>query len=226
MTRCHAPMPALRPQEIAQGLGLEYVFKASFDKANRTSPMSFRGPGLERGLQTLRAVREQAGVPVLTDVHESSQASRRETCRGIRRALPAAKASPTAVDRLSTRAQVARVAEVADVLQIPAFLCRQTDLITAAAATRKVDGRRSRAPRKPCAQSAPRVRHRTSASPAAQVVHIKKGQWCAAEVMVAAAEKARAAGNGHVAVCERGTQFGYDDLVVDPRNLVGVSMRR
>ena len=76
MTRCHAPMPARCPQEIAQGLGLEYVFKASFDKANRTSPMSFRGPGLERGLQTLRAVREQAGVPVLTDVHESSQASR------------------------------------------------------------------------------------------------------------------------------------------------------
>ena len=76
MTRCHAPMPALCPQEITQGLGLEYVFKASFDKANRTSPMSFRGPGLERGLQTLRAVREQAGVPVLTDVHESSQASR------------------------------------------------------------------------------------------------------------------------------------------------------
>ena len=76
--------PAPCPQEIAHGLGLEYVFKASFDKANRSSATSFRGPGLERGLQTLRSVRAHAGVPILTDVHESSQASRREARREAR----------------------------------------------------------------------------------------------------------------------------------------------
>ena len=142
---------------VAQRLQLEYVFKVSFDKANRTSLSSYRGPGLEEGLRTLEAVKAQVGVPVITDIHEPSQAA------------------PTA--------------EVADILQIPAFLCRQTDLVAAAAASRRP-------------------------------VHIKKGQWCATSVMEAAAAKARAAGCDEVLVCERGTQFGYGDLIFDPRSLV------
>jgi len=144
-------------QAVADGLNVPFVFKASFDKANRTSGDSFRGPGMHAGLEILQAVKEEVGVPVVTDIHEAAQA--------------------------------APVAQVADVLQIPAFLCRQTDLLTAAART-------------------------------GRVVHIKKGQWCDASVMTASAQKVRDAGNPHVIVCERGTAFGYDDLVVDPRNLV------
>jgi 2-dehydro-3-deoxyphosphooctonate aldolase (KDO 8-P synthase) len=143
-------------RSTASRLGIEYVFKASFDKANRTSLGSYRGPGLTDGLRVLEDVKTQVGVPIVTDIHEPSQA--------------------------------AAVAEVADVLQIPAFLCRQTDLIEAAAHT-------------------------------GRVLHVKKGQWCDASVMEAAADKARAAGNSHIIVCERGTQFGYGDLVFDPRNL-------
>lgn len=109
------------------------------------------------GLEALQAVKDEVGVPVVTDIHEAAQA--------------------------------APVARVADVLQIPAFLCRQTDLLTAAART-------------------------------GRVVHIKKGQWCDTSVMLAAADKVRSAGNEQVMVCERGTAFGYDDLIVDPRNLV------
>ena len=141
----------------ARQLGIEYVFKASFDKANRTSASSFRGPGLAAGLDILRAVKEEVGVPVVTDIHEPWQAE--------------------------------RVAQVADVLQIPAFLCRQTDLLVAAAET-------------------------------GRVVHVKKGQWCAPEVMTAAADKLRRAGNPHVIVSDRGTSFGYSDLLVDPRSLM------
>jgi len=141
---------------ITNSLNIEFVFKASFDKANRTALSSPRGPGLDEGVRILERVRDQVGVPIITDIHEPGQAT--------------------------------AVAEVADILQIPAFLCRQTDLLTAAAKT-------------------------------GRVLHIKKGQWCDASVMKAAADKVRAAGNSDVIVCERGTQFGYGDLIFDPRNL-------
>jgi 2-dehydro-3-deoxyphosphooctonate aldolase (KDO 8-P synthase) len=144
-------------KRVCDDLRVPCVFKASFDKANRSSRDSFRGPGLEAGLRALQAVRDEVGLPVVTDIHEPAQA--------------------------------AAAAQVADVLQIPAFLCRQTDLLTAAAHT-------------------------------GRIVHIKKGQWCDASVMLAAADKVRHAGNERIVVCERGTAFGYDDLVVDPRNLV------
>ena len=155
-SRDHCLRMAEAISAIATRLRLPYVFKASFDKANRTSLSSFRGPGLEEGLRVLEDVKSLVGVPVITDVHDA--------------------------------AHCAAVGEVADVLQIPAFLCRQTDLVVAAART-------------------------------GRVLHIKKGQWCDSSVMEAAAHKAHDAGNRFVAVCERGTQFGYSDLVVDPRNL-------
>jgi 2-dehydro-3-deoxyphosphooctonate aldolase (KDO 8-P synthase) len=131
------------------------VFKASFDKANRSNPGATRGPGLERGLDALARVRERTGLPVLTDVH-----------------LPE---------------QCAPAAAVVDVLQIPAFLCRQTDLLEAAGATGKP-------------------------------VNVKKGQWMHPEGMRGAVEKVRAKGDGEVAVTERGSFFGYGDLVVDMRS--------
>ena len=139
---------------IARRAGVPYVFKASFDKANRTSGQSFRGPGLEAGLRTLETVRQRLGVPVLTDIHEAWQAE------------PAAA--------------------VADVLQIPAFLCRQTDLIVAAART-------------------------------GRVVNIKKGQFLAPLDVRHAVEKVHGAGSSRVFVTERGTSFGYNNLVVDMR---------
>jgi 2-dehydro-3-deoxyphosphooctonate aldolase (KDO 8-P synthase) len=139
---------------IARRTGVSYVFKASFDKANRTSGQSFRGPGLEAGLRTLEAVRQRFGVPVLTDIHEAWQAE------------PAAA--------------------VVDVLQIPAFLCRQTDLIVAAART-------------------------------GRVVNIKKGQFLAPLDVRHAVEKVRGTGSSRVFVTERGTSFGYNNLVVDMR---------
>ena len=135
-------------------LGVFYIFKASFDKANRTSGKTFRGPGLEAGLQTLAAIREEFGVPVLTDVH--------------------------------TEAQAARAGEVVDLLQIPAFLCRQTDLIDAAVATGKI-------------------------------VNLKKGQFLSPAEMGRVAEKARQAGGRHLLLTERGTTFGYNNLVADMR---------
>ena len=134
------------------------VFKASFDKANRSNPGAMRGPGLERGLAALARVREATGMRVLTDVH-----------------LPD---------------QCASAADVVDVLQIPAFLCRQTDLLEAAGAT-------------------------------GRPVNVKKGQWMHPEGMRGALEKVRSAApeeGGEVAVTERGTFFGYGDLVVDMRN--------
>jgi 2-dehydro-3-deoxyphosphooctonate aldolase (KDO 8-P synthase) len=133
-----------------------YVFKASYDKANRTSLGSFRGPGLAEGLRILRRVQQEVGVPVLTDIHEPAHA--------------------------------APVAEVADVLQIPAFLCRQTDLLVAAAQT-------------------------------GRVVNIKKGQFLAPSDMRHAAAKIAGAGNDRVILTERGTSFGYHNLVVDMRSL-------
>jgi 2-dehydro-3-deoxyphosphooctonate aldolase (KDO 8-P synthase) len=138
--------------EATSALGIPYIFKGSFDKANRSSVASYRGPGLDAGLRLLGAVRTRFGVPVLTDVHEPWQAE--------------------------------PVAAVVDVLQLPAFLARQTDLVLALAATGKP-------------------------------VNIKKPQFLSPAQMVNIADKFRSAGNARLLVCERGTQFGYDNLVVD-----------
>ncbi|AER66294.1 2-dehydro-3-deoxyphosphooctonate aldolase [Thermovirga lienii DSM 17291] len=141
---------------ICSSLGLDYVFKSSFDKANRTSIHSYRGPGMEKGLNWLAEIKAKTGFPILTDIHEPWQA--------------------------------ARVAEVADILQIPAFLCRQTDLLVAAAKTGKV-------------------------------INIKKGQFLSPWDMAQAARKCMEAGNNRIILCERGTTFGYNQLVVDMRSL-------
>jgi 2-dehydro-3-deoxyphosphooctonate aldolase (KDO 8-P synthase) len=146
-------------RRIGNDLGVRLVFKASFDKANRSSAGSARGPGMEAGLAKLARVRTETGLPTLTDVHESHQ------CEAA--------------------------AEVVDVLQIPAFLCRQTDLLLAAAATERV-------------------------------VNVKKGQWMAPEEMRGAVDKLRGAGAAGIAVTERGTAFGYGNLVVDMRSFVAV----
>jgi 2-dehydro-3-deoxyphosphooctonate aldolase (KDO 8-P synthase) len=150
----HANSLATGVVEIARTVGIPLVFKASFDKANRTSGRSYRGPGIERGLRVLSGIKSRLGVPILTDIHEPSQA--------------------------------AVAAEVADVLQIPAFLCRQTDLLVAAART-------------------------------GRAVNIKKGQFLAPEDIRHAAAKVAEAGNPRVIVTERGTSFGYHNLVVDMR---------
>jgi 2-dehydro-3-deoxyphosphooctonate aldolase (KDO 8-P synthase) len=151
---------ALRMAEIIKGvtraLGLPFIFKASYDKANRTSIRSFRGPGIKEGLRILKKIKDEVQLPVLTDVHEV--------------------------------ADVAKVAEVVDVLQIPAFLCRQTDLVVAAA----LSGR---------------------------AVNIKKGQFVSPWDMRHTVEKCREAGNTQVFLTERGTSFGYNNLVVDMRSL-------
>jgi len=137
-------------------LGIFYVFKASFDKANRTSAKSFRGPGLDEGLRVLDKVRAEFGVPVLTDVH--------------------------------TETQAAIAGEVVDILQIPAFLCRQTDLIEAAAIT-------------------------------GRIINLKKGQFLSPAEMGRVAEKARRAGAKKILLTERGTTFGYNNLVADMRSI-------
>jgi 2-dehydro-3-deoxyphosphooctonate aldolase (KDO 8-P synthase) len=151
---------AIRMAEIIKGvtrsLNFPFIFKASYDKANRTSIRSFRGPGLAEGLRILKKVKDEVHLPVLTDVHET--------------------------------ADVPKVAEVADVLQIPAFLCRQTDLIVAAAMSERV-------------------------------VNIKKGQFVSPWDMKHAVEKCKTAGNDRVFVTERGSSFGYNNLVVDMRAL-------
>jgi 2-dehydro-3-deoxyphosphooctonate aldolase (KDO 8-P synthase) len=151
---------ALRMAEIIKGvvrsLNFPFIFKASYDKANRTSVRSHRGPGIKEGLRILKKVKDEVHIPVLTDVHQ-------------------------AVD-------VAAVAEVVDVLQIPAFLCRQTDLIVAAALT-------------------------------GRPVNIKKGQFVSPWDMKHAIAKCRDAGNSQVFVTERGSSFGYNNLVVDMRSL-------
>jgi 2-dehydro-3-deoxyphosphooctonate aldolase (KDO 8-P synthase) len=143
-------------KEICAALNIHYVFKTSFDKANRTSGDSYRGPSMASGLKILERVRKDLGVPVVTDVHESHQC--------------------------------AEVASVADVLQIPAFLCRQTDLLVAAARTGKP-------------------------------VKVKKGQFMAPEDMKFAVDKIRGEGNDNVFLTERGSSFGYHNLVVDFRSL-------
>ena len=144
-------------QQIASELGLGYVLKASFDKANRSSIDAYRGPGLEKGLAILDRVKHKLGVPVLCDVHEPGQAR--------------------------------AAAEVVDILQIPAFLCRQTDLLVAAAATGKP-------------------------------VNVKKGQFLSPEDMKNAIHKIEQSGNEQILLTERGTSFGYHNLVVDMRSLV------
>jgi 2-dehydro-3-deoxyphosphooctonate aldolase (KDO 8-P synthase) len=155
-SEAHALKMAAAIGEEARKLGIPCIFKASYDKANRTSLKSFRGPGLDEGLHILGKVKESSGLPVLTDVHEV--------------------------------ADVARVAEVADVVQIPAFLCRQTDLLVEAA-------RRAR------------------------VINIKKGQFVSPWDMRHAAEKVRQSGNNNLFLTERGSSFGYNNLVVDMRSL-------
>ena len=152
----HAIFMAEVIKGVTRSLNIPFLFKASYDKANRTSVRSFRGPGLPEGLRILKKVKDEVHVPVLTDVHET--------------------------------ADVPKVAEVADVIQIPAFLCRQTDLVVAAAMSERV-------------------------------VNIKKGQFVSPWDMKHAVEKCRTAGNDRVFVTERGSSFGYNNLVVDFRSL-------
>jgi 2-dehydro-3-deoxyphosphooctonate aldolase (KDO 8-P synthase) len=152
----HALKMAHAIRSIAERVGVPYIFKASYDKANRTSINAYRGPGIDEALRVLGRVGNDAGVAVLTDVHEVSQ--------------------------------VRAAAEVADVLQIPAFLSRQTDLITEVAKS-------------------------------GRVVNIKKGQFLAPNDMKNAIDKATSQGNQRVMITERGTSFGYNNLVVDFRGL-------
>ena len=142
--------------DINKRLGTDIIFKASFDKANRTSIHSFRGPGLEKGLQMLADIKQQFGLKILTDIHESCQAE--------------------------------AVGQVVDVIQIPAFLCRQTDLLVSAAKT-------------------------------GCTVNIKKAQFLSGKDMVYPVEKAREAGAKDVWLTERGNMYGYNNLVVDFRNI-------
>lgn len=148
---------AERVRAVCDELGIGYIFKASFDKANRMSIDSFRGPGIEKGLEILAAIKSKLGLPVLTDVHEVWQ--------------------------------VERVAEVVDILQIPAFLCRQTDLVVAVAK-------------------------------AGKPVNFKKAQFMSPADMKTVADKAVSSGNSDILLTERGSSFGYGNLVVDMRGLV------
>lgn len=150
----HTMFMARELVRITRQLQIPFIFKASFDKANRTSAKSYRGPGLDQGLDVLKKVRLELGCPITTDIHEQGQ--------------------------------VEAVAGIVDLLQIPAFLCRQTDLITAAALSGKP-------------------------------VNIKKGQFLAPWDILQAVDKAHGVGNGNVVVTERGTCFGYNNLVVDIR---------
>ena len=143
-------------RDVTRRLGIPYIFKGSFDKANRTSGKSYRGPGIDAGLRILAKVKKDISVPVLTDVHEDTP--------------------------------IEEVAAVVDVIQTPAFLCRQTNFIQRAARTGKP-------------------------------LNIKKGQFLSPWEMANVVDKARAAGNGQILVCERGFSFGYNNLVVDMRGL-------
>ena len=154
-SEAHAMNMAERLGAIARELNVPYIFKASYDKANRSSVSSYRGPGLKEGLRILGAIKKRTSLPILTDIHDVSQ--------------------------------VAPAAEVRDILQIPAFLCRQTDLLVAA-------GRSGR------------------------VVNIKKGQFLAPAEISNAAEKVAGTGNEKIILTERGSSFGYQNLVVDMRS--------
>lgn len=155
-SEAHALKMAAEISAVARKLNIPYIFKASYDKANRTSLHSFRGPGLEEGLRILKKIGKEVDVPVLTDVHEAKD-------------VPA-------------------VADAVDVVQIPAFLCRQTDMLIAAA------------------------KH-------AKSINIKKGQFVSPWDMRHAVEKVRASGNDNIVLTERGSSFGYNNLVVDMRSL-------
>ena len=148
---------AKQMKSITEKLGIKYYFKASFDKANRSSIHSRRGPGIDEGLRILKRVKDELNLPICTDIHEPWQAE--------------------------------KAAEVADIIQIPAFLCRQTDLLVAAAKTGKI-------------------------------VNIKKAQFLAPQDMKNCIEKCYEAGNKNVYLCERGTSFGYNRLIVDMTGLV------
>ncbi len=150
-------MIAEQIKDMAQRLDLEYYFKASFDKANRTSISSYRGPGIDEGLRILRKVKETYGVKIATDIHEPWQAE--------------------------------KAAEVADIIQIPAFLCRQTDLLVAAAKTGKI-------------------------------INVKKAQFLAPWDMGNVVKKLEESGNRNILLCERGSVFGYNTLVVDMTSFV------
>ncbi len=143
-------------KEITKELDINFVFKSSFDKANRSSLTSFRGPGMEKGLKMLQQVKEKYDLPIVTDIHEPAQAK--------------------------------EVAKVADIIQIPAFLCRQTDLLVSAGKTDKI-------------------------------INIKKGQFLAPEQMKSLIKKVEDAGNKNIMVTDRGTTFGYNNLVVDFRGI-------
>ena len=153
----HTLTMAKKLKEIFSQYDVNFIFKVSFDKANRTSLNSYRGLGFEEGLRILKRIKDELQIPIITDIHESSQAK--------------------------------PVSEIVDIIQIPAFLCRQTDLLKAAAETGKI-------------------------------IHVKKGQFCSAQQMHKCKEKIIAFGNPNVILCERGNSFGYQDLVVDPRNLI------
>ncbi len=148
---------ARKMKEICERLDLDYYFKSSFDKANRTSIKSFRGPGIEEGIKILRQVKEDVGVKICTDIHEPWQAE--------------------------------RVADVCDIIQIPAFLCRQTDLLVSAAKTGKI-------------------------------INVKKAQFLAPWDMKNVINKLLEAGANKIMLCERGTMFGYNTLVVDMTGIV------
>lgn len=148
---------AEKVKDIADRLDLDYYFKASFDKANRTSISSYRGPGIDEGLRILKKVKEVYGLKIATDIHEPWQAE--------------------------------KVADVCDIIQIPAFLCRQTDLLMAAAKTQKI-------------------------------INVKKAQFLAPWDMYHVINKLRESGNNNIMLCERGTSFGYNTLVVDMTGII------
>ena len=153
----HVMFMAQTLKNIFEKYDVEFVFKTSFDKANRSSLNSYRGVSIEEGVRILKKVKDEVGVNIITDVHESWQ--------------------------------IPYLTKVVDIIQIPAFLCRQTDLLKTAAKSGKV-------------------------------IHVKKGQFCSAATMHKCKEKLMEFGNSNVILCERGNTFGYQDLVVDPRNLI------
>lgn len=154
-SEAHARMVAEQAAKISTEAGVPFIFKASYDKANRSSIRSYRGPGMKEGLRILKGIKQSLGLPVLTDVHDVSQ--------------------------------VGPAAEVCDVIQVPAFLCRQTDLLVAAGNS-------------------------------GAVVNLKKGQFVSPWEMRLAAEKVSSTGNDQIILTERGTSFGYQNLVVDMRS--------
>tara|TARA_B100000035_G_C21024442_1_gene565538 strand:+ start:59 stop:1615 length:1557 start_codon:yes stop_codon:yes gene_type:complete len=156
-SREHVLFMAKNLKEIFQKHNIQFIFKTSIDKANRSSLNSYRGLGFTEGLEILKQVKEELNIPIITDIHESYQAD--------------------------------LVKDVVDIIQIPAFLCRQTDILEAAAKTGKI-------------------------------IHVKKGQFCSAEQLHKCKEKIQSFGNNKVILCERGSFFGYTDLIVDARNLI------